>query len=110
MNNRKIEEKGGPGFEGVLEAGGFTLVEILIAASVLLVGVLGIAALLPTASTNIFVASEETKAAILAQDLMDMLDEGEEPERTVARPLHQHRIGAPAHQGLHIAGAFMDGL
>jgi len=73
MNKSKIVEKGGPGFEGVLEQGGFTLTEILIAASILLVGVLGIAALLPTGSTNIFVASEETKAAILAQDLMEQV-------------------------------------
>jgi type IV pilus assembly protein PilV len=73
MNNSKIVEKGGPGFAGVLEQGGFTLTEILVAAFILVVAVLGIAALLPTASNNIFVASEETKAAILAQDLMEQI-------------------------------------
>jgi Tfp pilus assembly protein PilV len=57
----------------VLGQGGFTLTEILIAASILVVAVLGIATLLPTASNNIFVASEETKAAILAQDLMEQI-------------------------------------
>ncbi len=74
MNDmNRIEEKGGPGFKYVPGQGGFTLAEVLIAASILVVAVLGIAALFPVARNNIFFASEETKAATLAQDMMEQI-------------------------------------
>jgi len=74
MNDmNRIAEKGGLGFKYVPGQGGFTLTEVLIAASILVVAVLGIAALFPVAHKNIFSASEETKAATLAQDIMEQI-------------------------------------
>ena len=57
-----------------LDQDGFTLVEVLLASSILVVGLLGIAALFPLAYNNIFYASQETKAAFLAHDLMEQVE------------------------------------
>jgi prepilin-type N-terminal cleavage/methylation domain-containing protein len=56
-----------------LGQGGFTMTEVLLASSILVVVLLGIAALFPLAYNNIFYASQETKAATLAQDMMEQI-------------------------------------
>jgi prepilin-type N-terminal cleavage/methylation domain-containing protein len=66
-------EKRGSRSKYVTDQGGFTLTEVLVASSILVVAVLGIAALFPVAYNNIFSASQETKAAILAQHMMEQI-------------------------------------
>ncbi len=67
------KEKGESGSKYGTGQGGFTLTEVVLASSILVVAVLGVAALLPLAYNNIFYASQETKATILAQDLMEQI-------------------------------------
>ena len=66
-------EKGRLGLKLFGGQGGFTMVEVLITCFILVVVLLGIAALFPLAYNNIFYASQETKAAILAQDMMEQI-------------------------------------
>lgn len=56
-----------------LQQDGFTLTEVLLTTFILVVVLLGIAAIFPMGYTNIFNASEETKAAVLAQDMMEQI-------------------------------------
>jgi len=68
-----MKKKGQTKLKLPIDQGGFTLVEVLVASSILVVVLLGIAALFPLAYNNIFYASQETKAAILAQDMMEQI-------------------------------------
>ena len=51
---------------------GFTIVEVLVAAAILLVALLGIAAVMPTADMNLHLAGQISKAASLAQEMIEM--------------------------------------
>lgn len=52
---------------------GFTLVELLVAATILLVALLGIAAVLPTADLSLHQAGQISKAVALAQEMIEMV-------------------------------------
>lgn len=54
-------------------AAGFTLVELLVAASILVVALLGIAAVLPTADMSLHQAGQISKAVALAQEMIEMV-------------------------------------
>lgn len=51
---------------------GFTIVEVLVAASILIVALLGIAAVMPTADVNLHLAGQISKAASLAQEIIEV--------------------------------------
>jgi|GEM_PF-1507279 len=51
---------------------GFTIVEVLVAAGILLVALLGIAAVMPTADVNLHLAGQVSKAASLAQEMIEI--------------------------------------
>jgi prepilin-type N-terminal cleavage/methylation domain-containing protein len=51
---------------------GFTIVEVVVAAAILLVALLGIAAVMPTADMNLHLAGQISKAASLAQEMIEM--------------------------------------
>jgi type II secretory pathway pseudopilin PulG len=51
---------------------GFTIVEVLVAAGILLVALLGIAAVMPTADVNLHLAGQISKAASLAQEMIEI--------------------------------------
>jgi type II secretory pathway pseudopilin PulG len=53
-------------------APGFTMIEVLVAATVLIVALLGIAAVMPTADTNLHLSGQISKAAALAQEMIEM--------------------------------------
>jgi type II secretory pathway pseudopilin PulG len=52
---------------------GFTIVEVLVAATILIAGLLGIAAVMPTADTNLHLSGQISKATSLAQEMMEMI-------------------------------------
>jgi hypothetical protein len=52
---------------------GFTVVEVLMASSILVVALLGIAAVLPTADMDLHLAGQLSKAVSLAQEMVEML-------------------------------------
>jgi len=51
---------------------GFTMVEVLVASAILIVALLGIAAVMPTADMNLHLAGQISKAASLAQEMIEM--------------------------------------
>ncbi len=55
------------------KAAGFSLVEVLIAASILAVAILGIAGMFPTAYTNVDRSGEQTVGVTLAEQRMEWL-------------------------------------
>ena len=57
---------------GLRPGKGFTIVEVLVAAAILLVALLGIAAVMPTADMNLHLAGQISKAASLAQEIIEM--------------------------------------
>ena len=57
---------------GLRPGKGFTIVEVLVAAAILLVALLGIAAVMPTADLNLHLAGQISKAASLAQEIIEM--------------------------------------
>ena len=57
---------------GLRPGKGFTIVEVLVAAAILLVALLGIAAVMPTADMNLHLAGQISKAASLAQEMIEM--------------------------------------
>ncbi|MBI4736367.1 MAG: prepilin-type N-terminal cleavage/methylation domain-containing protein, partial [candidate division NC10 bacterium] len=52
---------------------GFTLVELMVAATILVVALLGIAAVLPTADLSLHQAGQISKAVALAQEMIEMI-------------------------------------
>ncbi len=52
---------------------GFTLVEVLVAATILVVALLGIAAVLPTADMSLHQAGQISKAVALTQEMIEMV-------------------------------------
>ena len=52
---------------------GFTLVEVLVAATILVVALLGIATVLPTADLSLHQAGQISKAVALAQEMIEMV-------------------------------------
>ena len=52
---------------------GFTFVEVMIAASILVVALLGIAAVLPTADMSLHQSGQVSKAVSLAQEMIEMI-------------------------------------
>jgi type II secretory pathway pseudopilin PulG len=54
-------------------AKGFTFVEVLVAASILVVALLGIAAVLPTADMSLHQSGQISKAVSLAQEMIEMI-------------------------------------
>ncbi|MBI2001551.1 MAG: prepilin-type N-terminal cleavage/methylation domain-containing protein [candidate division NC10 bacterium] len=52
---------------------GFTLVELLVAATILVVALLGIAAVLPTADMSLHQAGQISKAVALTQEMIEMV-------------------------------------
>jgi prepilin-type N-terminal cleavage/methylation domain-containing protein len=52
---------------------GFTLVELMVAATILVVALLGIAAVLPTADMSLHQAGQISKAVALAQEMIEMV-------------------------------------
>lgn len=52
---------------------GFTMVELLVAAAILVVALLGIAAVLPTADMSVHQAGQISKAVSLAQEMIEMI-------------------------------------
>ncbi len=52
---------------------GFSSVEVLVAAAILLVALLGLAAVLPTADLNLHQAGQTSKAVSLAQEMLEMV-------------------------------------
>ena len=51
---------------------GYTMVEVLVASAILIVALLGIAAVMPTADMNLHLAGQISKAASLAQEMIEM--------------------------------------
>ena len=54
-------------------AAGFTLIEVLVAATILVVALLGIAAVLPTADMSLHQAGQISKAVALTQEMIEMV-------------------------------------
>ena len=67
-------------------AGGFSLVEVLIAAAVLAVVLLAIASLFSTAYSNVGTAGRRTKAVEFAKQKMEQLQDGSFPPSMVGSP------------------------
>lgn len=57
---------------GLRPGQGFTIVEVLVAAGILLIALLGIAAVMPTADMNLHLAGQISKGASLAQEMIEM--------------------------------------
>lgn len=53
--------------------GGFTLIEVLVAAALLAVGILFISTMFPVGYSNVDAGGEQTEAAILAQDMLEKI-------------------------------------
>ncbi len=62
-----------PGPAAAPRAAGFTLVEVLVAALILVVALLGIAAALPTAGQTLHQSGQASKAVSLAQEMIEMI-------------------------------------
>ena len=58
---------------GRRRAAGFTITEVLIAAGILVVALLGIATVLPTADLNLHQSGQVSKAAALCQEMIEMI-------------------------------------
>lgn len=58
---------------GRRRAAGFTMTEVLIAAGILVVALLGIATVLPTADMNLHQSGQVSKAAALCQEMIEMI-------------------------------------
>lgn len=58
---------------GARQVAGFTIAEILVASSILIVALLGIAAVLPTADMTLHQAGQISKAVSLAQEMIEMI-------------------------------------
>ena len=58
---------------GLLGKGGFSLIEIMISASILAVGLLGLAAIFPVAYLNVDSGGKQTEASALAQSFIEEL-------------------------------------
>jgi type II secretory pathway pseudopilin PulG len=54
-------------------SGGFTLMEVMLAACILVVALLGVAGVLPTSKGNVHRAGQISKAAWLAQEMVEMI-------------------------------------
>lgn len=65
---------------------GFTLVEVLIAGTLLAVALLAIASMFPTAYSNVEYGGRRTKAVTLAQQKMEALRAGNFPPSTTGSP------------------------
>lgn len=52
---------------------GFTLIEVLVAAALLVVGILFVSAMFPVGYSNVDAGGEQTEAAILAQDMLEKI-------------------------------------
>lgn len=53
--------------------GGFTLIEVLVAAALLAVGILFVSSMFPVGYSNVDAGGEQTEAAILAQDMLEKI-------------------------------------
>ncbi len=73
---------------------GFTLVEVMVAMTVLAVGLLAISGMVPTAYTNISASGVDTRALGLAQERLDQLRI--EPWTSLALTAGPHADAAPA--------------
>lgn len=58
---------------GLLGKGGFSLIEIMISASILAVGLLGLAAIFPVAYLNVDSGGKQTEASALSQSFIEQL-------------------------------------
>jgi len=58
---------------GLRPGNGFTIVEVLVAATILIVALLGIAAVMPTADMNLHLAGQISKAASLGQEMIEVI-------------------------------------
>ena len=72
--------------DSMKSAGGFSLVEVLIAAAILGVVLLAIAGLFSTGYSNVGAAGRRTKALELAKQKMEQLRDGSFPPSTVGSP------------------------
>lgn len=68
----RLRHPDAPSPRGLRPGNGFTIVEVLVAAAILLVALLGIAAVMPTADMNLHLAGQISKAASLAQEIIEM--------------------------------------
>jgi type II secretory pathway pseudopilin PulG len=69
MNTQRVSRRTMPPRRGA----GFTVAEVLTAASILIVALLGIAAVMPTADMTLHQAGQASKAISLAQEMIEML-------------------------------------
>ncbi|HEV8664101.1 MAG TPA: prepilin-type N-terminal cleavage/methylation domain-containing protein [Candidatus Methylomirabilis sp.] len=58
---------------GRRDHGGFTLIEVLVAAALLAVGILFVSSMFPVGYSNVDAGGEQTEAAILAQDMLEKI-------------------------------------
>lgn len=58
---------------GRRERGGFTLIEVLVAAALLAVGILFVSSMFPVGYSNVDAGGEQTEAAILAHDMLEKI-------------------------------------
>ena len=72
--------------DSMKSAGGFSLVEVLIAAAILGVVLLAIAGLFSTGYSNVGAAGRRTKAVELAKQKMEQLRDGSFPPSTAGSP------------------------
>ncbi len=61
------------GSSAVPRPGGFTITEMLLAAGIMVVALLGITGVLPTAHQNIHYGGQQSKAVSLAQSMLEMI-------------------------------------
>ena len=73
MNTQFGSRRAKPLTRGTRRAGGFSLVEVLTASSILIVALLGIAAVMPTADMSLHQAGQTSKAVSLAQEMIETL-------------------------------------
>jgi type II secretory pathway pseudopilin PulG len=73
MNRERFREPHHQVTDGTRLAMGFTFVEVLVAASILVVALLGIAAVLPTADMSLHQSGQISKAVSLAQEMIEMI-------------------------------------
>lgn len=73
MNPPSFVRRLGRGTRAASPERGFTVVEVLVASSIMVVALLGIAAMLPTADMTLHLAGQISKAVSLCQEMIEMI-------------------------------------